>query len=434
MKRNLFLILIIFSFSCTKLPEPLLGYGNKVEVFTNAASNISSTTANCGGSIYNDGGSYISSKGLCWNTSSKPTTINSNIISGTDVGSFNAVLSNLSPGTLYYVRAFAINQNGTFYGDEITFTTLASIPVISTNQATSISQTSAISGGIITSNGGSVILQKGVCWGTTSFPTISNSRTLDGSGSTSFNSSITGLVFNTTYYVRAYATNSLGTAYGPQISFTTLGGPPTLTTTAVSSILQTTAVSGGVISSNGGSTITQAGVCWSTSASPTTLNSFTNNGSGLTSYSSTLSNLVPGTIYHVRSYAINQYGTSYGNDVSFTTLALSAPSLVSPLSGTSLLHANSYNFSWGAVSGAVSYEFNVSMSSTFTGTSNLLSSCTLGISPSITLVNYSILTSPTVCMTIGSLTNNGTWYWRVRALNGAYIGPWSATNSFVFTF
>ena len=434
MKWNLLLILVLFFFSCTKLPEPITGFGNKVNVLTNSASSISATTASCGGNIYNDGGSYITSKGLCWNTSSGPTTINNKIIAGADVGTFNALLSNLSPATIYYVRAFAINQNATFYGDEISFTTLASIPVISTNQASSISQTSAISGGIITSNGGSVILQKGVCWSTTTLPTISNSRTIDGSGSTSFNSSITGLVFNTTYNVRAYATISLGTAYGPQISFTTIGGPPILTTTAVSSILQTTAVSGGIVSSNGGSSITQAGVCWSTSASPTTLSFLTNNGSGLTSYTSTLTNLVPGTIYHVRAYAINQYGTSYGNDISFSTLALSAPNLVSPVSGTSLLHANSYNFSWGAVTGAVSYEFNVSMSSTFTATTSLLSSCTLGVSPSITLVNYSILTSPTVCMTIGSVTNNGTWYWRVRALNSSYIGPWSTTNSFVFTY
>jgi hypothetical protein len=104
------------------------------------------------------------------------------------------------------------------------FTTQSpSAPVLTTKDVVLQSATTALSGGVITSDGGSTILQKGVVWSTSSNPTISSyvGITYNGSGSADFNSSITGLAFNTRYYVRAYAQNSIGTAYGNEISFTT---------------------------------------------------------------------------------------------------------------------------------------------------------------------------------------------------------------------
>jgi uncharacterized protein (TIGR02145 family) len=98
-------------------------------------------------------------------------------------------------------------------------TTLASI---STSAISNISQTTASSGGTISSNGGATITASGVCWSTTQNPTTTNSKTTDGTATGSFTSLITGLTANTTYYVRAYATNSAGTAYGNEISFKTL--------------------------------------------------------------------------------------------------------------------------------------------------------------------------------------------------------------------
>jgi len=81
--------------------------------------------------------------------------------------------------------------------------------------------TTATSGGNITSDGGAAVTARGVCWATTSTPTTANSKTTDGTGTGSFTSSLTNLSANTTYYVRAYATNSAGTAYGSQVSFIT---------------------------------------------------------------------------------------------------------------------------------------------------------------------------------------------------------------------
>jgi uncharacterized protein (TIGR02145 family) len=94
-------------------------------------------------------------------------------------------------------------------------------PAIYTTNALNIAETTASSGGNVTSDGGEVVIARGVCWSTTENPTITDSKTTDGTGIGSFSSDIAGLTANTTYYVRAYATNSVGTAYGNQVSFKT---------------------------------------------------------------------------------------------------------------------------------------------------------------------------------------------------------------------
>ena len=103
-------------------------------------------------------------------------------------------------------------------GDESTVT----LPAVSTNAVSGITATSANCGGNITSDGGASVTAHGVCWSTSQNPSVNGSHTTDGSGTGSFTSNITGLTANTTYYVRAYATNSVGTAYGNEVSFTTL--------------------------------------------------------------------------------------------------------------------------------------------------------------------------------------------------------------------
>ncbi|HNW76810.1 MAG TPA: hypothetical protein PKJ28_07990 [Bacteroidales bacterium] len=95
------------------------------------------------------------------------------------------------------------------------------LPVLTTSMASEITKSSAVCGGNVSSDGGSVVISRGVCWSSTKNPTIANSKTIDGTGTGAFSSSITGLLANTTYFVRAYATNNSGTAYGTEISFTT---------------------------------------------------------------------------------------------------------------------------------------------------------------------------------------------------------------------
>jgi uncharacterized protein (TIGR02145 family) len=211
------------------------------------------------------------------------------------------------------------------------------LPVLTTTTVSEITINSFTSGGSITSSGGADITARGVCYSTSQNPTVSGTHTTDGKGSGSFSSEVTGLTPNTKYYVRAYATNSAGTAYGNEVNCTTTAlVVPTLTTTAVSDISLTTATSGGNISSDGGASVTERGVCWATTADPTIDDNVTSDGTGTGAFVSDLTSLTPSTTYHVRAFATNSVGTAYGNDVSFTTTALAVPTVTTVATVTSI--------------------------------------------------------------------------------------------------
>ena len=129
---------------------------------------------------------------------------------------------------IYNVTLIATNANGndteTKTGYIIVTDANPQLPTLTTTAISSITNTTASSGGNITNQGSSAVTARGVCWSTSQNPTIANSKTTNGSGTGSFSSNLTGLTTNTTYYVRAYATNTTGTAYGNQQSFTTTSG------------------------------------------------------------------------------------------------------------------------------------------------------------------------------------------------------------------
>ena len=121
------------------------------------------------------------------------------------------------------MRAYATNSVGTSYGADETLTTLTIvIPTVTTTTPANITQTTANAGGNVSSSGGGIISALGVCYGTSPNPDLTGSFTNNGAGTGSFTSPLTGLLPSTTYTVRAYATNSAGTAYGSNVSFTTL--------------------------------------------------------------------------------------------------------------------------------------------------------------------------------------------------------------------
>ncbi|HUX95040.1 MAG TPA: hypothetical protein VMV47_04845 [Bacteroidales bacterium] len=308
------------------------GYGNQVSfttitsnaviptITTSAISAITSNSASSGGNINSDGGASVIERGVCWSTSPNPTVTDSKTTDGIGTGGFISSLTGLAPGTTYYVRAYATNSAGTAYGsNEISFKTNSVVPAISTSVITLITSSTASCGGNITTDGGAPVTIRGVCWSTSHDPTIADERTNDGSGSGSFTSNLSGLRAKTIYYVRAYATNTVGTAYGNELNFETSEGVPIITTTTATSITTTTATTGGNITYDGGATVAARGVCWSTSQDPTLIDSHTDDGSGNSSFTSNLSGLKAGTTYFVKAYATNSVGTSYGNQISFVT-------------------------------------------------------------------------------------------------------------------
>ena len=307
-------LLLSFLYSCKK--ESL-----KVAptVTITEATNVTANSATVGSTITADGGSEVLSRGVCWNSSGNPTTSDNKTTDGKGLGSYTSSLTSLSPGTTYNLKSYATNAIGTAYSSQTTFKTLALLATLTTTDASTIASTSFSSGGNITNDGGAEVTARGVCWSTTQNPTIADSKTADGAGSGIFTSAITGLTPGTTYYIRSYSTNSIGTAYGNQVTAITLAILPTLTTTDLSSITSTSATSGGNITNDGGAAITARGVCWGLSQTPTTTNSKTTDGTGKGNFTSSITGLSANTTYHVRAYATNSLGTGYGEDITLTT-------------------------------------------------------------------------------------------------------------------
>ena len=316
---------------------------------TNAATGISTSAATLNGTI-NGNGSSTTVTFEYGTTTGYGSTISATLgtVAGSSNTSVSATISSLTSNATYHYRVKGVNCGGTSYGDDFPFTTTVTPtpPTVSTTAISGITQTTAASGGNVTSGGSSTVTSRGVCWSTTANPTTADSKTTDGSGTGSFSSSIIGLTANTIYHVRAYAVNAVGTAYGNDVSFESAHTIPTVTTTAVSNITNTTASSGGNVLLQGGENVTAKGVCWNTAGNPTITDSHTTDGTGLGSFTSNITGLSANTIYHVRAYAINAVGTAYGNDVSFesshtiptvTTMAVSNITNTTASSGGNVL-------------------------------------------------------------------------------------------------
>jgi hypothetical protein len=480
------------------------GYGTQANfttrplVTTTAASSIGGGSAIVGGVLTGGSGSWY--YGVAYSIASNaptPTLAQAGQFPATSPITFSVNLTTLTPNTTYYIRGYVTGSGYTVYGPELSFTTLSpTAPIVASATAiTGISANTAISGGTITSDGGSSITAKGVCWGVTPSPTIGvGNFTSNGTGSTAFVSNLTGLSGSTVYYVRAYATNAIGTSYSSaDVTFTTspaspytlgqdvgygkvgyiapdgsgfivspniaytgdwgcnnvnvvgvgtaigtgqtntnliiascgvntaagtakayAGGgfndwylpssgewgqistqisiynintgnsytssqygtnyfyastynyngpsgssyfsgalrvngtfmsggilairnfgpapavaPTVLSTSEITSATSTGGITGGYISSDGGATVTERGVCYGTTINPDIAGTKTTNGTGMGSFTSTLTGLIAGTPCYVRAYATNSAGTSYGPEINFTPVVPGFPSVTS---------------------------------------------------------------------------------------------------------
>jgi hypothetical protein len=194
----------------------------KPTVTSGVSSAITGSTATCAGNVTSEGTAAVTERGICYGTSSNPTTSGSKVVSGSGTGAFTANITGLSENTTYYFRAYAKNSVGTSYGSNKSFATVSSsLAVVTTGSINTITNTSAVGAGSVTNIGGSAVTAKGLCYSLTPNPTTSSNVVSGGTGIGAFTGNLTGLTINTNYYVRAFATNSAGTAYGSEVTFKT---------------------------------------------------------------------------------------------------------------------------------------------------------------------------------------------------------------------
>ncbi|MDD4308816.1 MAG: choice-of-anchor D domain-containing protein [Candidatus Cloacimonetes bacterium] len=335
---------------------------------------ITQSSATSGGNITDDGGSAITARGVCISELPDPTLADEHTSDGEGSGIYASYLTDLLPGTQYYVSAYATNLAGTVYSESVTFITL-SIPLVSASPmvlesfgSIIVGENSAIKSFLVAGSGLSTNL---IVTAPTGFQiALSESgKQRDYSSEVSIAPS-SGSVFETILVRFApasggvFADSILVSSTGAETEAVMVSGigitKPVLTTKPITDISSGSAGSGGIVSSDGFSEITICGICWGQSPEPTTADDFyTLKLPVALDYNLLMENLLPNTTYFVRAFAINAAGTAYGNELSFSTpmLALTAPTNLSItiLAGASVLN-------WDVVPGAVSYKIYRSLS------------------------------------------------------------------------
>lgn len=280
------------------------------------------------GAVLSLGSSSVLRHGFCWGETEEPLALEGNSCNFGDCSAAKEMTytaSSLKASTVYYVRAYAENNDGISYSGSQRFATsdVPQKPEVETGSMSLIQADRAAASGNLLKVGVDVgVSQYGHVWSTSPAPTINDAKSLLGTRTEvgSYTSQLTGLKPNTVYYVRAYATNTLGTSYGGEVSFTTMFDAVSLNTSSPSNVTHNSATLGGIVTDDGGNSITEQGVCWATSQHPTVSDSRMAAPQGEGAFSVRVEALAERTLYHVRAYAVAGDGTVYyGNDVAFQT-------------------------------------------------------------------------------------------------------------------
>lgn len=194
-----------------------------------------------------------------------------------------------------------------------------------------------ITNGEVTDDGGLDVTDRGFVYNTSGNPDLNDQVIPRGSGTGTFTFTFTSMAANTTYYVKSYATNTLGTSYSTEKSVTLKANLPTVITSEVTDIIQTSATVGGEVIDDGGLNVTERGIYYGTSPNPESTGTKVQIGSGTGSFSEIITDLTSNTMYYLKAYAVNAIGTGYGNEISFTTLINCGVEQVADYDG------NSYN-------------------------------------------------------------------------------------------
>jgi len=293
------------------------------QIQTNSATDIGLNFVTLSGNVKDLGRGELKERGIVVSKSQKPTIDDMKFKSSvTDLGEYKILVTKLEVNTKYYARAYAQNEAGIIYGDELHFNTLDyKLPQIQTNTATDIGLDIATLSGNVKDLGRGELKERGIVVSKSQKPTIDNIK---------FKSSVTDLgeykiVFtnlevNTKYYARAYAQNEAGIIYGDDINFTTDNyTAPKVSTNDLQNISFTSLRAGLEVQSEGNTKVTDRGVVISTNPIPQLTDLKIQMGDGIGGEMRDITGLASNVTYYLRGYATNKWGTSYGDIRKFTT-------------------------------------------------------------------------------------------------------------------
>ena len=390
---------------------------NVPTVETGAYTSLTSTTAVLLANVTNLGDDIgVTQHGHIWSaTQSDPRQDNTSDTEQTRLGKMDqpgafqsdqTKVKNLKPGTKYYYRAYATNAKGVGYGEVREFTTPVGEVELTTNSVSAIIHNEATGGGHVTNLSGNTLTERGICWGVEPNPNLGGSyKAADGNGN-DWTVRMTGLTEKTTYHVRAYVRTAAGNTYfGNDVLFTTTHEIrlPQASGTSVSAVGVSNATLRATLTNDGDGTISDVGFCYATHPNPSTADQKVSCGVASQSFSKVIDGLNEGTTYYVCAYAVNERGTGYGEQTTFTTLAQTVPTLSSvTISGKSFRSAT----------------FAASVTSLGNGTLKRAGFC-YATSPNPTLSNHLINcgTETTLRGQTSALTASTTYYVRAFAEN-----------------
>ena len=288
-------------------------------------TNVKTTTATLNGEILTDGTPKYSERGFVYAESSMPTLsscIQKITSTLTDSKTYSAIVAGLSKGKTYYVRAYAINAGEEAYStNEVSFTPTDVLPKVSTQEVTNISRTTgkATFSGTIVDEGEPAYTERGFVYATTHNPMVETDSVVlaSGKGTGEFVANASGLVVGNTYYVRAYATNTQGTAYGEEVTADFSAIMPEVTTVSVEYKSNTSAYFIGKITNVGDPEYTERGFIYGTMQTPMlddeSISKVVVTKNTSAQFEKEITNANWGkSVWYVRAYAIGDGGVSYG--------------------------------------------------------------------------------------------------------------------------
>ena len=321
---KLFILISITLIGC-KTEEKLLVKENPPTVVTKAATDVSFQNATLNGEVADEGFSATSDRGFVYSDkNTNPTGNDSRVQVGFGKGVYFILLDKLPVNTKYYYKAYATNTKGISLGEVQSFTTADyKLPTAVTDVPKNITYTTAELGGSVIDEGGGAVSESGFVVGTNVSPTITDLKFPVTKGKVSIAIIVNKLNVNTKYYVRSYAINEKGIAYGNEQIFTTLDYK--LPTSVTDAPLNISFYSVGIscsVTDDGGLKVSERGICYGLNSNPTVLDNKVKAGEGDGAFAINLQNLKDNSKYYVRAYAINSKGMSYSNEQTFKTLSI----------------------------------------------------------------------------------------------------------------